>query len=175
MRRTRFDRWPCSIARATDLLGDWWTPLVLRECFYGLRRFDELQAALGLARNVLTARLERLVEERILEKHAYQENPPRHDYRLTEKGLALFPVLLAMMAWGDEWLFSGRPPVVLHDRRNGKRVVPAVVDARTGKPIDARSIRASPGPGFPLALLAEPTVRRRFRLDPALPAQPKKR
>src|SRR5436190_6121311 len=86
VKRTPFSRWPCSVARTVDLLGDWWTPLVLREAFYGVRRFDEFQRTLGIGRNVLTQRLTRLVDEGLLERVAYCEHPPRHEYRLTDKG-----------------------------------------------------------------------------------------
>ncbi|MGW7427657.1 winged helix-turn-helix transcriptional regulator [Streptomyces sp. NPDC054813] len=82
MRRTSFAQWPCSIARTMDLLGDWWTPLVLREAFYGIRRFDAFQESLGIARNTLTDRLRRLVEEGLLEKRPYQTEPVREGARL---------------------------------------------------------------------------------------------
>ena len=104
MRRTSFAHWPCSVARTMDLLGDWWTPLVLRESFYGIRRFDEFQQALGIARNTLVDRLRRLVDEGLLEKVPYQTEPVRHDYVLTEKGRDFWQVLAAMMTWGDRWL-----------------------------------------------------------------------
>src|ERR1044072_946179 len=99
MRRTSFAQWPCSIARTMDLLGDWWTPLVLREAFYGIRRFDEFQHELGIARNTLTDRLRRLVEEGLLERRLYQTEPRRYEYVLTEKGKDFFPVLAAMSRW----------------------------------------------------------------------------
>ncbi|MFD5543207.1 winged helix-turn-helix transcriptional regulator, partial [Streptomyces sp. NPDC127079] len=86
MKRTSFAKWPCSIARTVDLLGDHWTPLVVREAFYGISRFDEFQQELGIARNTLTDRLRLLVDERILEKRQYEAEPPRYDYVLTEKG-----------------------------------------------------------------------------------------
>src|SRR5438105_15122374 len=84
MKRTSFARWPCSIARTMDLLGDWWTPLVLREAFYGIRRFDEFQQELGIARNTLAERLRRLVDEGLLEKQLYTSTPRRYDYVLTD-------------------------------------------------------------------------------------------
>src|SRR6185369_15874488 len=99
MRRTRFHRWPCPIARTTDLIGDWWTPLVMREAFLGRKRFDEFIDALGIPRAVLVDRLERLVHEDMLRKVAYEERPPRYEYRLTEKGIAFYDVLAAMWRW----------------------------------------------------------------------------
>src|SRR5687768_10964681 len=97
MRRTRFDTWPCSIARTVDLAGDWWTPLVMREALYGARRFEQFQRRLGLSRNVLTQRLDRLVEQGLLERSPYQERPTRHEYTPTEKGRDFFGVLAAMI------------------------------------------------------------------------------
>jgi DNA-binding HxlR family transcriptional regulator len=163
MRRTRFHDWPCSVARTVDLLGDWWTPLVLREAFYGARRFDDF-LRLGIGRNVLTERLNRLVEEEIFEKVAYQERPLRHEYRLTDKGRALFDVLAAMIRWGDDWLAgeAGRP-VELVDRRTGGLVRPLVIDEATGERIDPRHLEVRPGPGFPPSRLAAARAEGRFR------------
>ncbi|WP_344886178.1 helix-turn-helix domain-containing protein [Nonomuraea antimicrobica] len=168
MRRTRFDAWPCSIARTVDLVGDWWTPLVMREAFYGARRFEEFQQRLGVSRNVLTQRLERLVEENMLKRVPYQERPVRHEYRLTEKGRDFFTVLAAMIRWGDRWLSeSDGPPVELRDRETGLPVELEVIDARTGRPVDVRRIVPVPGPGFPKDL-AE-------RLQQAMEPNPRER
>jgi DNA-binding HxlR family transcriptional regulator len=143
VRRTRFDDWPCPIARTTDLIGDWWTPLVMREAFTGRRRFDEFQEALGIPRAVLTARLERLVAEEMLEKRRYEEHPVRYEYRLTPKGVAFYDVLAAMWRWGDDWLWPDgvEPPLMLVDRDTGDEIRPAVVDEATGERIDVRRIR----------------------------------
>lgn len=162
MRRTKFNEWPCSIARTTDLFGDWWTPLVLREAFYGSRRFDDFVERLGIGRNVLTARLTRLVDEGILRTEPYQERPVRNEYRLTDKGRALFDVLAAMIRWGDDWLADeAGPPAELVDRRSGKVVRPLVVDEATGEPIDPRNITVRPGPGFPEGQPVPPPPRSR--------------
>jgi DNA-binding HxlR family transcriptional regulator len=142
VRRTRFDDWPCPIARVTDLVGDWWTPLVMREAFYGRTRFDDFQEALGCSRAVLAQRLNRLVEEGLLVKVPYEDHPPRYDYRLTEKGRAFWDVLAAMWRWGSDWLWEDEgPPVVLVDRDTGEVVRPAVVDERTGRGLDVRRLR----------------------------------
>jgi len=106
VKRTRFDDWPCPIARATDLIGDWWTPLVLRDLFLGNRRFDALQESLGIPRAVLAQRLDRLVTEGMVRKVAYEERPPRYEYRLTDKGRDLQPIALAIKAWGDRYKFG---------------------------------------------------------------------
>lgn len=144
MRRTRFDDWDCSIARTVDLLGDWWTPMVVRAAFLGARRFDDFRTGLGIPRNVLAERLRTLVEDGVLDRIPYQDRPPRHEYRLTDKGLALFPVVVTMMRWGDEWLDWGGhgPPVKLVDRETGEEVDPVLVDARTGERLDPRRVRA---------------------------------
>jgi DNA-binding HxlR family transcriptional regulator len=143
MRRTRFDASPCPIARTTDLVGDWWTPMVMREAFLGTRRFDEFQEALSLSRGVLAQRLGRLVEEGLLERRLYQEHPPRHEYVLTDKGRAFYPVLAAMWRWGADWLWEegAETPYELYDKQSGEAVRPQVVDEHTGRPIDVRRIR----------------------------------
>jgi len=163
MARTRFDHWPCSVARSIDLLGDGWTMLILRDAFYGVRRFERFQQTLGIARNVLAARLGRLVEEGVLERVAYQTNPVRHEYRLTDKGLALYDVVLAVMRWGDDWLAPEGPPIVLRSRTTGRRVRPRLVDEATGEPVDPRDVVAEPGEGFPEAHLARAEREGRFR------------
>jgi len=103
----------CSIGRAMDILGERWTLLILRECFYGVRRFSVMQRNLGIARNILSSRLQLLVRTGILEKRRYQEEPERYEYKLTEKGLALYPAVVAIMRWGDEHLMEEGAPVVL--------------------------------------------------------------
>ena len=149
MKRTRFDDWPCPIARATDLIGDWWTPLVLRDLFLGNRRFDALQESLGIPRAVLAQRLDRLVNERMVRKVAYEEHPPRYEYRLTDKGRDFWGVLAAMWRWGSDWMWEdeeGGPPVVLKDRESGRVVRPLVIDEATGEPLDVRTLRVGRPP-----------------------------
>jgi DNA-binding HxlR family transcriptional regulator len=142
VKRTRFDDAPCPIARTTDLLGDWWTPIIMREVFSGVRRFDDFEERLGVSRNTLARRLDHLVEEGLLVRVPYQDNPPRHEYRPTEKGDALWPVLAAMWRFGDDWLFGDRgAPVELADRESGATVHPVVVDETTGRPVDVRALR----------------------------------
>jgi DNA-binding HxlR family transcriptional regulator len=149
VRRTRFDDWPCPIARTTDLIGDWWTPLVMREAFLGRRRFEEFQTALDAPRAVLTARLKRLCDEGMLERVEYQSNPPRFEYRLTRKGSEFWGVLAAMWRWGSDWLWpdGDGPPLVLKDRATGEEIRPLVVDERTGRPLNLREIRVGAAQG----------------------------
>lgn len=144
MRRTRFDDWDCSIARSVDILGDWWTPLIIRSALLGARRFEQFTESLGIPRNVLTERLGRLVDEGIMHKVEYQERPTRYEYRLTEKGVGLYPVIVTMLEWGNRWLdWDGDgPPVHLVDRETGEPIEPVLVDARTGAQIDPRATRA---------------------------------
>jgi len=144
MRRTRFDRWPCPIARTTDLIGDWWTPLVMREAFLGRRRFEDFQHALGVPRAVLTKRLERLVENGLLTKEPYEEHPPRYEYRLTEKGRAFWDVLAAMWRWGSDWLWGDKgPPIAMFDRETAQEVRPVVIDENTGHRLDVRRLKVA--------------------------------
>lgn len=156
MRRTRFDDWPCPIARTTDLIGDWWTPLVMREAFLGARRFEQFQQRLAVPRAVLTARLQRLTEAGLLERVEYQSAPRRFEYRLTEQGRAFWGVLAAMWRWGSDWMWRDSDdgsPVMLVDRETGHEVVPVVVDEATGEPLDVRRLRVVPRSG------AEPSGR----------------
>ena len=166
MKRTSFAKWPCSIARTVDLLGDHWTPLVVREAFYGIRRFDEFQQELGIARNTLTDRLRHLVDERILEKRLYETEPPRYDYVLTEKGRDLFAVLAAMSAWGDRWLAGERGvPVVFHHEACDHDTTAEVVCAQCRTPMRAEETSMRMGPGYPERLKQRPDIRRRFGTD----------
>ena len=141
MRRTRFDDAPCPIARTVDLLGDWWTPMVLRELLFGRRRFSDIQERLDLNRSVLTQRLNRLVEEGLVERVRYQQHPPRDEFVLTDKGRAAWDVLSVMWSYGERWLFDEAPPVELYDRDTGQPVEPVVIDRRTGRPLALDSTR----------------------------------
>lgn len=150
MKRKTFKSAPCQIARSLDILGDWWNPLILRECLYGVSKFDEFQQWLGIGRNILTNRLKLLVDEGILEKRPYQATPVRYEYRLTDKGYDASKVLLALFDYGEKWHFKPhREPIRLYQEGNGNRVDPLLVDANTGLPIDMRSLVPGPGPGFP--------------------------
>jgi DNA-binding HxlR family transcriptional regulator len=108
---------PCSVARTLQIIGDRWSFLVIREMFFGVRRFDEFQANLGIASNILTDRLQRLTEHGVLVKRLYQTRPERFEYRFTDKGRDLYGSMLAMMHWGDKWLGDGRAPLLLRHRK----------------------------------------------------------
>lgn len=146
MRRTRFDDAPCPIARTVDLLGDWWTPMVLRELIFGRRRFSDIQEGLDLNRSVLTQRLNRLVDEGLVERVRYQQHPPRDEFVLTDKGCAAWDVLSVMWSYGERWLFEDAPPVQLYDRDTGQAVEPAVIDRNTGRPLELARTRRRPRP-----------------------------
>ncbi|GAA2596349.1 helix-turn-helix domain-containing protein [Actinomadura fulvescens] len=166
MKRTPFSRWPCSVARTVDVLGDWWTPLVLREAFYGVTRFDDFAKSLGIGRNVLTQRLGRLVEEGMLERVPYQERPVRHEYRLTEKGRDFFPVLMAMMRWGDKWMAGDDgPPILTRHTTCGHTAHAEVVCSECRQPLRHGDVRPELGPGFPERLREPAEELPRFAAD----------
>jgi DNA-binding HxlR family transcriptional regulator len=142
-----YDNQVCSIARTLEAIGDRWTMLVIRDAFLGVRRFEDFQRDLGVARNVLTDRLARLVDDGILERHRYQERPERFEYRLTAKGRELYPVLVTLMRWGDRHAAPGGPPVLLRHRKCGHLADPALVCAHCGEEIDPREMHPEPGPG----------------------------
>jgi DNA-binding HxlR family transcriptional regulator len=114
----------CSILATLDTIGDRWSILVLRELFYGVRRFNDMQSELGISRSVLTERLARLVDVGVVRAVPYQEpgERVRHEYRLTRKGVALLPVMISLMEWGDEYLNGGDGPISLEHRETGKGV-----------------------------------------------------
>jgi DNA-binding HxlR family transcriptional regulator len=148
----------CSLAGALEVVGERWSLLIVRDVFLGLRRFDQIQANLGIARNVLQARLERLIEQGVLERSLYQERPPRYEYRLTEKGIDLWPTVVSLMQWGDRHTPpTGGPAVVLEHRGCGGRVDEHRTCEKCGERLTARESRAIPGPG---ATPEHPLVRR---------------
>lgn len=128
----------CPIARSLERVGEWWSMLILRDAFAGLTRFDEFQKSLAIAPNMLTRRLNALVEEGLLERHLYCEKPPRYEYRLTECGRDFRPVLLALLAWGNQHFAPEGASVVLVDSSTGARADPMLVDRVTGTPIGAQ-------------------------------------
>jgi DNA-binding HxlR family transcriptional regulator len=148
MQRTSFDEMACSIARTLDVAGEWWTPLIVRDVYLGVTRFDALQRNLGVSRKVLAARLAGLVDRGVLERRAYQERPVRHDYELTAKGKELAVVLMALMAWGDRWTAGDAgPPMVLTHASCGHDTTPTVSCSSCGEPLDADHVVPRGGPG----------------------------
>jgi DNA-binding HxlR family transcriptional regulator len=147
MQRTSFEGMNCSVARCLEVIGEWWTPLILRDLFMGINRFDDFQARLGIARNILSDRLNRLVASGVVERVLYQEHPERFEYRLTEKGADLWRVLTAMREWGDRWEAPAGPSVQMVHRSCGHVTTTEVVCAECGEPIERRQIRLVRGPG----------------------------
>ncbi len=148
MLRRDYTNQNCSIASTLERIGERWTILILRELFMGVHRFDEIQRDLGVARNVLTDRLNKLVEHGILARQQYEERPPRYEYRLTEKGRDFFPVLAAMIAWGDRWeAGEDGPPVLLRHERCGQFAHAVAVCSACGEKIDPSEVTPVPGPG----------------------------
>src|ERR1700730_18418408 len=156
MTRTDTSAWPCPMARTADLIGDGWTLLIMREACLGTRRFEEFQRNLGTGRNILTQRLNTLVDEGLVRRVPYQERPLRHEYRLTDKGRDVYPILAAMAAFGDKWLLDeGDRPGVVHHTTCDHDMHAVVPCSECVQPIDIRAVRARPGPGYP-----EDSVRR---------------
>ena len=147
MQRTSFETMNCSVAQSLEVIGEWWSMLIVRDAFLGVRRFDDFQSRLGISRNILTTRLTSLVDAGVLQKVPYQERPVRHEYRLTEKGHDLWPVLTAMREWGDRWAApDGAPLEVVHDGC-GEVMVVTPTCGHCGDPVDYRSVHVRPGPG----------------------------
>jgi DNA-binding HxlR family transcriptional regulator len=153
-----YDNQVCSVARTLESIGDRWTMLVIRDAFLGVRRFEDFQRDLGVARNVLADRLARLVDDDILERRRYQEKPERFEYRLTEKGMDLWPVLVSLMKWGDRHAAAaGGPPTLILHRHCGGVVDERFRCTQCGADVEARTAEARPGPGaarrWPTAVL----------------------
>jgi len=147
MQRTNFGEMACSIARTLEVIGEPWSPLVLRDVWVGLGRFDQIQADLGISRKVLTERLNHLVEEGVLERRPY-DNRPRYEYVLTKKGTELVDLLMVMTGWGDRWLAgTAGPPVLYRHRACGQISNVDLRCDRCGESMHAHDIEALPGPG----------------------------
>lgn len=148
MRKASFADMNCSIAQSLEIIGEWWTLLILRDSFLGVRRFDDFVDRLGISRNVLTTRLDTLVEAGLLERRPYDDARGRYDYLLTDKGRALWPVMTAIRQWGDEWILgAGNEPILLEHRDRGHVTTVQMTCDVCGETLDARSVRAVPGPG----------------------------
>lgn len=148
MLRNDYENQSCSIAGALEVVGERWSLLIVRDILLGLRRFDEIQADLGIARNVLQTRLTRLQEHGVIERVPYQQRPLRHEYLLTEKGLDLWPMIVALMKWGDRYAApEGGPAVLIEHRGCGGAVDEHRICERCGARLGARDAIGRPGPG----------------------------
>ncbi len=148
MLRRDYPALDCSVAKALEVIGERWSLLIVRSVMHGNRRFGEMQESLGIARNVLSARLQRLVDEEILERRAYQENPPRYEYFLTQKGLDLWPALIALLNWGDRYSPEPEGPrrLIVHKECGGTVSERGICES-CGKVLTARDAKQVPGPG----------------------------
>jgi DNA-binding HxlR family transcriptional regulator len=147
VQRTSFEDMNCSVAQCLEVVGDWWSLLIVRDAFLGVRRFDDFQARLGISRNILNQRLTKLVDHGVLDRVPYQDNPPRASYRLTEKGRDLWHVLTAMRQWGDRWVAPQGPPLKMRHEACGRVVKAVTVCSHCGEPISPGSVTVEPGPG----------------------------
>lgn len=148
MRKTNLGRMQCSLARGLDRMGDWWSPLIIRDLYAGIVRFDEIVEDLGISRNLLARRLKTLERKKLIVRTPYQQRPARYEYRLSEAGRDLVPVLLALTAWGDRWAQpkEGAPVEFVH-ATCGHKFRPAIACSACGEKISADAVRAIPGPG----------------------------
>jgi DNA-binding HxlR family transcriptional regulator len=156
MRRTSFGNMQCPIARSLERVGEWWSILILRDAFHGLRRFDEFQENLGIAPNMLARRLKALVEAGLLERRRYNDRPPRNEYLLTQTGRDFRPVLWALLAWGNKHFAPEGPSVVVVDSATGREADPVLVDRNSGRPLVDPDFRSAAGPA------ADAQTRRRY-------------
>jgi DNA-binding HxlR family transcriptional regulator len=148
MSRSSFARVDCAIAQALDVIGEWWTLLIIRNAFHGMRSFEEFHDQLGISTSVLAARLKRLVAHGVLEKRASAEDGRVYEYRLTEKGLALYPVIVALLHWGERWAPGAHGPrLELVETATGEPVREMAVTAADGRPLSPREVTPVAGPG----------------------------
>jgi DNA-binding HxlR family transcriptional regulator len=146
MSKQSFANISCSIARSLNVIGERWTPLILRDLFAGMSRFEDIRRDLGIASNVLAARLDALEQHGVIDRYPYQTAPVRHEYLLTAMGLDLYPVLVTLLAWGDNWLSDARPVVLMH-RDCGSATAAKTVCAECGGELNAATTTAVVGPG----------------------------
>jgi DNA-binding HxlR family transcriptional regulator len=140
----------CSVARTVAVIGDRWTLLILRECFLRVRRFEEFQSRLGITRHLLSERLKKLVRFGVLRRARYQESPARYEYILTQRGLDLYPIVMAIVHWGDTHMVDERGRPLLHEHKNcGKMFDPVMVCSECGEPLHPKQVHVHSGPGAP--------------------------
>ncbi|WP_394836526.1 helix-turn-helix transcriptional regulator [Pendulispora rubella] len=154
----------CSVAQALEVLGDWWTLLIVRDAFMGMRRFSDFQESLGISKNVLAQRLSHLVERGVFELVDVGEHGTHYEYALTPMGRDLAVVLTALRQWADRWVLGpGNEPLVVHDRRTGRPIPPLRICGEDGQPLRGRDMELRPGPG----ITAETLARYRDYLSPS--------
>lgn len=147
MHRANLAELPCSLARTLQIVGEWWTLLVLRDVCFGVNRFEQIHDHLGVARNILTARLDTLVDTEMVERRLYQDRPERYEYVPTEKAIDFVPALLAMVAWGDRWAAPEGPPVIFSHHSCRHDTTAVVVCSACAEPLSLEAVDVRPGPG----------------------------
>jgi DNA-binding HxlR family transcriptional regulator len=156
MRHSEFSSQVCSVARSLEIVGEWWTLLIVREAFFGTERFSDFEMHLGIAKNVLTDRLNTLVDAGVMQRTPVPGRGNPVTYSLTDKGRDLLPVVVALMQWGDRWVNEGKAPVRLLERATGKEIAPVRVTNSEGTKLRARDVVIVAGPG------ADATIKRRL-------------
>jgi DNA-binding HxlR family transcriptional regulator len=148
MGRKRFDEMPCAIAQTLNRVGDWWTLLIVRDAMKGARRFSDFHESTGIAKNILTDRLKKLVENGVMTRVEVGVRGQRQEYILTESGEDLFPILMAMQQWGDKWVFgTNQIPSIVYDKRTGENLAPVQVTNLSGDRVNHGDIDTKDGPG----------------------------
>jgi DNA-binding HxlR family transcriptional regulator len=145
--RKSFSDMNCSVAQCLEVVGEWWSMLIMRDAFLGVTRFDQFQQRLGISRNVLNQRLSHLVDAGVLTKVPYSDHPLRYDYRLTDKGRDLWPVLTTMRQWGDKYAAPDGPPLEVVHKGCGETSEAVLTCSACREPIGPRDVRAVPGRG----------------------------
>ena len=164
MQHKGFEQMQCPIARSLDRVGEWWSILILRDAFKGVSRFDQFQKSLGIAPNMLTRRLNTLVDSGLLERRLYSEKPPRHEYVLTDRGRDFRPVLWALVAWGNKHFPPEGETVVVVDAETGEQADPVLVDSRSGRVLRGPEFKVAtvPAAGANAPVNMAPPVDRRL-------------
>lgn len=153
MKWSELDKETCSMARTLSVVGDRWSLLILRDIFLGRRRFEDLCTQLGISRPALTQRLRKLEQNEVLQKRAYQDNPPRFEYHLTEKGIDLYPIIMTMAQWGDKWKDDGNgPPIEYQHQLCGHKTKPVMCCSECNEPLNAWEVSPKIGPGLRAAM-----------------------
>src|SRR5712675_204549 len=169
MHRKSFEKMACPIARSLERVGEWWSMLIMRDALHGMTRFDEFEKSLGIAPNMLTRRLNALVEAVLLKRRRYSEHPPRDEYVPTARGRDFRPVLFSLMAWGNKHFAPEGPSVILVNRKTGVAVDPILTDLATGRPVDEPDYTLAAGPA------AGPRTRQRYGAIDDAPSSARKR
>jgi DNA-binding HxlR family transcriptional regulator len=168
VKRSSFESMNCSLARSLEIVGEWWTLLIIREAIWGTTRFDDFHHRLGIARNILSSRLSKLQDAGVIERKATGESTRVYDYLLTDKGWDLFAVVVSLMQWGDRWIHADKgPPIQFFDRAKGQPIQAMVVRDARGRPLRPDQIEIKAGPGARRETVKRAAAAQRSRDGPA--------